>query len=80
MWDYYEDKLLLTMANQYEFDFFKVTEFFKRRFKNEDLKVLDIRKRYTKLYKNRKKNYKGEENKLNTFFMKHRDDGSVLNF
>ena len=56
MWDYYQDKLLRAMLIDLNFNFVKVSEFFKRTTNNADYTPLACQERWAELHKLRKQN------------------------
>ena len=61
MWDYYQDKLLRNMLIQYNFDFNKVSEFFKRTTANDGYTPLACQTRWAEIHQLRKQGSEGAE-------------------
>jgi hypothetical protein len=59
MWDYYQDKLLRGMLIEYNFDFNRVSDFFKRTTGNNDYTPLECQNRWAVIHQQRKNNAEG---------------------
>jgi hypothetical protein len=55
MWDYYQDKLLRAMLIDYNFDFHKVSDFFKRTTGNQEYTPLACQTHWAEIHQQRKK-------------------------